>query len=107
METDHILPEGQGGPKTIDNAIPLCFECHPEVHLYNDKHPRGRKYHPAEHKGHKEQWLKICRDSPQVLSGSPRANDPGPLYTLVDELKFNKLISEKHSDIEGCPMQVH
>lgn len=38
METDHIIPDGQGGSNTIDNAIPLCFECHAKVHLYNDKY---------------------------------------------------------------------
>ena len=28
----------------IDNAIPLCFDCHGAVQHYNDEHPRGTKY---------------------------------------------------------------
>ena len=43
METDHIQPKSEGEDDSIDNAIPLCFDRHLEVHLYNDKHPRGRK----------------------------------------------------------------
>jgi 5-methylcytosine-specific restriction endonuclease McrA len=30
IETDHMIPEGEGGSNDIDNAIPLCFECHAE-----------------------------------------------------------------------------
>ncbi|MFL5327559.1 MAG: HNH endonuclease [Gemmataceae bacterium] len=41
MELDHMLPKEQGGDNTIENAIALCFECHAEVHAYNDKHPRA------------------------------------------------------------------
>jgi 5-methylcytosine-specific restriction endonuclease McrA len=27
----HIIPEAQGGPDTLDNAIVLCLRCHGEV----------------------------------------------------------------------------
>ena len=46
IETDHIEPKEQGGDDSIENAIPVCFECHAEIHSYNDKHPRGRKFLP-------------------------------------------------------------
>jgi 5-methylcytosine-specific restriction endonuclease McrA len=38
MELDHIIPREQNGSDTIDNAIPLCFECHAEVQdiLFNE-----------------------------------------------------------------------
>jgi hypothetical protein len=32
----------------------VCFECHPEIHSYNDKHPRGRKFLPEELQLHKK-----------------------------------------------------
>jgi 5-methylcytosine-specific restriction endonuclease McrA len=67
METDHIVPAGEGGPDTMDNAIPVCFECHAEIHSYNDKHPRGRKFLADELRAHKEQWLKICETRPDVF----------------------------------------
>lgn len=44
METDHIIPTEDGGDDSIENAIPVCFECHAEIHSYNDSHPRGRKF---------------------------------------------------------------
>jgi len=101
METDHMKPESEGGIDDIDNAIPLCFECHAEVHAYNDKHPRGRKYHEGELKMHKEQWLKICNEHPEVLVDTPRIADPGPLFSLLTELEYNEKISKKSEELEG------
>src|SRR4051794_29377874 len=66
IETDHIVPHADGGADTIDNAIPVCFECHAEIHSYNDKHPRGRKFTSEELRYHKEQWLKICATQPDI-----------------------------------------
>lgn len=96
METDHIIPRGNRGPDTIDNAIPLCFECHAEVHMYNDRHPRGRKYHPDELRKHKEQWITICTNSPNILVESPRISDPGPISSLLTELEFNKIANSNN-----------
>ena len=39
----------------IDNAIPLCFDCHADVGHYNTKHPRGRKYSILELKARRDQ----------------------------------------------------
>lgn len=36
------------GAKTIDNAIPLCFDCHEKIGHYNSEHPKGNKYRPKE-----------------------------------------------------------
>ena len=89
IETHHIQPASDGGPDTIDNAIPVCFECHAEIQLYNDRHPRGRKFRSDELRLHKEQWLSICRDSPEALLAPTRPHDVGPIQALVDELEFN------------------
>src|SRR5436190_20262496 len=67
MELDHMIPRAEGGRDDIANAIPLCFDCHAEVHAYNDKHPRGRKFQPEELRKHREQWLEICRAHPEAL----------------------------------------
>lgn len=91
IETDHIVPSGEGGGDEIGNAIPLCFECHAEVHSYNNNHPRGRKYLPEELRLHKEQWLKICADTPAELLRSKNAHDVGPIQALIDELEYNRL----------------
>ena len=44
IEVHHLIPEEQNGGDEIDNAIPLCFECHGSVQHYNSKHPIGTKY---------------------------------------------------------------
>ncbi|HLG14818.1 MAG TPA: HNH endonuclease signature motif containing protein [Blastocatellia bacterium] len=103
IETDHIVPSPEGGPDTIDNAIPVCFECHAEIHSYNDQHPRGRKFLPEELQGHKQQWLEICRTHTEVLIQSSWSSDVGPLQALIDELEFNKCVAEAEAeDNIGC-----
>lgn len=103
IETDHIVPAGDGGDDTIDNAIPVCFECHAEIHSYNDRHPRGRKFRPEELRGHKEQWLKTCRSRPEIFVNAAREYDVGPVQALIDEMEFNLGVSEHatYDDI-GC-----
>ncbi len=92
IETDHIIPEADKGTDEIDNAIPVCFECHAEIHSYNDQHPRGRKFTPDELHGHKAQWLRICEQSPDALLAPSRAAGVGPLQALIDELEFNLVV---------------
>jgi hypothetical protein len=103
IETDHIVPKGENGPDSIDNAVPVCFECHAEIHSYNDKHPRGRKFRPEELRGHKEQWLDICRTKPEIFVSATRDYDVGPIQALIDELEFNLEVSHHASyDALGC-----
>ena len=106
METDHIRQPGEGGTDSIDNAIPVCFECHAEIHTYNDNHPRGRKFRPEELLAHKEQWLKICSERPDVLVSASREIDVGPLQALIDELDFNERVAaEPDANGRGCLFQ--
>lgn len=106
METDHINQKADGGPDDIDNAIPVCFECHAEIHSYNDKHPRGRKFRPEELIQHKKQWLEICRNRPDVLISVGWESDVGPLQALIDELEFNRKVAQHSSpDDIGCLFQ--
>jgi hypothetical protein len=93
MELDHIVPRTEDGPDTIDNAIPVCFECHAEIHAYNDQHPRGRKYRPEELKKHKEQWIEVCQSSAAFLASVPPRTDVGPFQALIDELEFNRAVA--------------
>lgn len=103
IETDHIVPAADGGPDTIDNAIPVCFECHAEIHSYNDKHPRGRKFRPDELRMHKAQWLEICRTKPEIFVHAARISDVGPLQALIDELEFNIVVAENTTEMNcGC-----
>ena len=106
METDHIVPAADGGPDTIDNAIPVCFECHAEIHSYNDRHPRGRKFRPEELGQHKQQWLEICKARPEIFLTALRNSDVGPMQALIDELEFNAVVARYPTqDERGCPFQ--
>ena len=55
IEVHHIVPEAEGGSNEIDNAIPLCFDCHGTVQHYNPRHPIGTMYRVEELKPRREQ----------------------------------------------------
>jgi len=55
IEIHHIVPESEGGTDDIDNALPLCFDCHGEVHHYNSSVPIGNRYNDGELKARREQ----------------------------------------------------
>lgn len=69
IEVAHI----EKGSNDIDNAIPLCFQCHAEVGHYNRSHPRGRKY--------KNRELRARRD--QVYEQHTRGLIPALSYKLT------------------------
>jgi hypothetical protein len=96
-ETDHIRPTADGGDDSIENAIPVCFDCHAEIHSYNDKHARGRKFTSEELVNHKTQWLAICTNKPESLLSAARDGDVGPLQALVDELEYNETVVQQSS----------
>ena len=52
IEVAHI---DRNGPGTMDNAIPLCFDCHERTGSYDPNHPRGRRYRPKELRARREQ----------------------------------------------------
>ena len=54
LEVHHIELESTGGGNDVDNAIPLCFDCHADVGHYNPEHPRGNRYSPAELRRHRD-----------------------------------------------------
>jgi hypothetical protein len=97
IELDHVLPKADGGDDSIENAIAVCFECHAEIHSYNDKHPRGRKFRPEELLQHRDQWLTLCSEKPAVLISGAWDGDVGPLQALVDELEFNAVVVKRSS----------
>ena len=55
IELAHILAKEEGGTGDIDNAIPLCYDCHAKYGHYNSKHPKGSKYRLEEVKRRREQ----------------------------------------------------
>lgn len=103
MELHHIEYKSDGGSDKIENAIPLCFECHAEVNYYNDDHPRGRKFTEEELLAHKKQWLEVCANHPEALISAPRDVDVGPLEGMSLELEHNEAVVNQFTD--GTPWQ--
>jgi hypothetical protein len=79
IETDHIEPAAETQNHSIENAIPVCFDCHAEIHAYNPKHPRGRRFTAEELIKHKTQWIEICKSNPQIFVEASRNIDIGPI----------------------------
>lgn len=44
MEVHHLIQEADGGPNTLENAIPLCFDRHSGAGHFNNRHPKGSKF---------------------------------------------------------------
>lgn len=86
MEIHHI---DDPQDNSIDNALPVCFNCHAEVALYNPDHPKGRKYTPLELREHRDNWIEICEQGGTYLASIPPTESVGPLEGLFYELKFN------------------
>ena len=100
----HIVPRADGGPDTIDNAIPVCLDCHAEIESRSNM---GRHFSQAELREHKRRWLEICHDQPGVVIQSGRRNtETGPLEALLSELQYNKiaLAGDDHRRDYATPM---
>jgi hypothetical protein len=77
------VPESKGGLDVLDNAIPLCFDCHAEVEHYNPQHPKGRKFTESELKGHRDAWYaKVAK------SGSTTASQE---HIAMDRILFSRI----------------
>jgi len=108
IETDHIELKAAGGDDDIENAIPVCFDCHAEIHSYNDQHPRGRKFTADELRLHKKQWLEVCDTMPGELFTERRTADVevGPVQAMIDEIEFNRVAARAGADERsGCPLR--
>lgn len=106
IELHHIKQKSKGGNDSIKNAIPVCFECHAEIGSYNPNHPRGRQFTPYELKLHKEQWLELCKNKPEIFTSLQKA-EVGPLQALIDELEFNEKLLEQTKGALYCKFYIH
>lgn len=87
MELHHIIPDID----TIDNALPVCFDCHAEI---ESKGPRGRHFTPHELHLLKNEWLELCRTRPEVLiqAAQRMPTETGPLEALLAELEYDLVV---------------
>lgn len=85
IEIHHIKPRAEGGADTIDNAIPLCFDCHADMRTYDSKHPKGTKYSATELTRFRDNWFKKVQESGVVTSGGTSSE--------TDKIIYQKLLT--------------
>ena len=81
IECHHIVQEADGGPDTLDNCIPLCFDCHSDMMNYDPKHPKGTKYRPTELRQHRDGWFAKVADSGVELAAPHHREADSRLFT--------------------------
>ena len=58
IELHHIIQKAYGGDDTIENCIPLCFDCHSDMGKGDPNHPKGKRYSEKELRLHRDNWYK-------------------------------------------------
>jgi hypothetical protein len=59
VQLHHIIPVEEGGTDEIDNAVPLCPNCHDEVHGRYASGRTTRSYTPNELKLHRKRTIEL------------------------------------------------
>lgn len=76
IECHHIVEESAGGANTLDNCIPVCFDCHADMTTYDVKHPKGTKYRPEELRRHRDRWYtRVANTGVSVVAPTYRDAD--------------------------------
>lgn len=86
MELHHIILKSEGGKETVDNCIPLCFDCHADQKSYDHKHPKGSKYSREELKGHREKWYKLVDQNLGTGTLEHLEQDKQLFYTIYKKI---------------------
>ena len=84
IELHHIDQKKNGGDDSLDNCLPLCFNCHADVMTYNPYHPKGKKYTFSELKRHRGNWYEKVK-----LSEGTKITDSN--YLNLDKKTFERL----------------
>lgn len=71
VQLHHIVPKEDGGTDDIDNAIPLCPNCHDEVHGRTASGRTTRTYSASELKAHRQRTVETVRKRGAWSPGSP------------------------------------
>ena len=85
MELHHIHQKADGGADTLDNCIPLCFDCHADMGKADPHHPKGKHYSEGELRKHRDNWF-------QKISQNQNAGNTNSI-TKADIKLFEKICS--------------
>ena len=94
IECHHVIQEANSGANVLENCIPLCFDCHADMLAYDDKHPKGTKYRPAELKLHRDRWVaKVATARPADYTNAQMAVDQSLFRRILKVLPWTGSIS--------------
>jgi hypothetical protein len=106
IECHHIVLEEKGGPNTLDNCIPLCFDCHADMRGYDFKHPKGNKYSEKELRTRRDNWYKRYADTgAAVASPEHLALDRQTFLRFRQRLPYGEVIRPLQERYNGAPMR--
>lgn len=91
VQLHHIIPKEAGGSDDIDNAIPLCPNCHDEVHSGPASGRVTRSYTPGELQQHRQQTMRIMENI-----HPPAKEDPVTGRRILPEAYLDKLPKIKY-----------
>lgn len=69
MELHHIKQKAHGGNDTLENCIPLCFDCHGDMGKLDPDHPKGKQYTHKELISHRDNWYEKVAATPLFQDG--------------------------------------
>jgi hypothetical protein len=91
IELHHIKQMKDDGEDSLDNCLPLCFDCHADVMQYNPNHPKGKKYTETELKRHRNNWFeKIKKSEGSAITESSYLNLDKVTFQRLNELLDSK-----------------
>jgi hypothetical protein len=93
IELHHIQQKSEGGEDTLENCIPLCFDCHGDMRSYDHKHPKGTKYTPSELKRHRDNWYEKVKNSPSPTYSTEHLSlDKRVFLSILELLPYDWII---------------
>lgn len=94
IELHHIKQKTYGGEDTVENCIPLCFDCHEDMGKADPNHPRGKHYTENELRLHRDSWFKHIEESKTTVN-------PDRVYQS-DTDQFRKICAAFEGNIGEC-----
>jgi hypothetical protein len=105
MECHHIIHTSEKGENTLDNCIPLCFDCHADQKSYDSKHPKGTKYSREELKLHRDNWYEKVKNNLGSGDQNHLEQDKSTIASILKILTPNGTIRTLREANFGYPQE--
>lgn len=90
IEVAHIENRSRPGSSNLDNAIPLCYDCHGKIGRYRNDHPLGNKYRNKELKERRNQvYDYYTKHLVPPISFGPTQDLPNSQRRKLPQVGFN------------------